>query len=888
MTKPWQFIIISLTFVALTIGLIIGISRTQFSTSVIDLLPNDRTDYEILQEFAEQGQGRLLTLHLFSEQDPVSPAAEAAFLRVLRSSPHFENVWLADSSALNATAENLFKNRYQWMLPKWLEIHFQDWSSNSSITSDELAERVIEQMDHYLASPGGIALVNTIPSDPFILMELALDSTDFLNQSLKKVGLNIWARQLASPFSSEGQKPVFEAVEAAYKAACEEMPNLKMEYSGVSRFAAASKEGIKEEIERLNLLALILVFIVTAFWVRSFRTTLNIFFVLAVALAAAVTTVLLAFPTVHIISLVIGSILTGIAVDYAFHLLLKERRGLESWAVTRAVVTGSTSSTLGFILLLWAPLPFLKQVGAFVGSGLIAALLTALLIRPAQPNATRQEPWLLNPFSMPAWTGILLVLISVPGLFFIVWKDSIYDLEYPLPELKASEERLRWKSPTEEQQSVYLIHGSSLTSARKRLQELHLKEEHSELLHLGTWIADLKTARSAHQFFKDKTEFTAVLLQKLEYCDYHTEAFKPFLESWSAYIDSEINDTIYDDLLTQFAATLPGPLASLLHKGQQHSWFMALSPHVLQPLSADGVIQLDQASILSEAFSSYRKTIISFGGFCLLGLSIGVLFIYGPALGAAALVIPTIAVFSAYGILGYFGAEMSLFHVVGTLLAFCISLDYSLFGVVAHQRHFRLPASVSISAATTLGAFAILSSSKIPAIQQLSTTILIIISMNLLLIMAGWPWVRRGAVPSRWCFRKLPHGLEAYFIKSTQTISEHHIETICDPQLANHYSPEWIIEAMAQSAALLLAYNKTTEKQPRFGMLVVVQEFKLPPESSPLPTKLYCEIESLSENREGLLVFKGSCIDNDNTVLAESHFSIFIPAEEGSSISKHG
>lgn len=877
MDKQKQFIFISLGVVALIAALVISIPRTEFTSSVVDLLPNEKIEFKILRELGEHDQGRLLTIRLFSKYDTVSTSTGQLFLETLQQNPHIETVWLADESALEAAGANLFKNRYQWLLPNWLEQSFPEWKKDRSIDSNLLAQKVVEKMDRYLASPEGTTLVELIPKDPFILMEHVLNSTTWLNQPLEKNGSTLWVRQRFSPFTEAGQTPVFEALETALLEARELTPSLEMEYSGVSRFAAASKAGIKGEIQRLNLLGLLLVLTVTAYWVRSFRLTLQIFLVVGIALATAATTVILVFPSVHIISLVIGSILTGIAVDYAFHLILAEPRGLNKQTITKAVVTGSISSAFGFIILLWAPLPFLKQVGAFVGSGLIAALLTALVLRFGKRNQPPRRLWLLNPFSLPAWTGPLLVLLSTPGLRSIEWKDRINDLEYPLPELKSIEQRLRWQSQPDEPQTLYLAYGDSLMSARERLQQLNFDSNNAQLLHLGRWIPDLESIQATHKYFKDQSEFASVLRQTMEDHGYYSKEFDAFFESWETYLHSDINEITYSSAVAQFAATLPGPLASLVHAGEELSWFMALGSSSFQQQETDGIIQLDQAKILSSAFLSYRQTVIFFSGFCLMGLSIAVLSIYGLTRGAAALALPTVSVLTAFGICGYFGTSLGLFHVVGTLLAFCISLDYALFSVVAHHKHCRLPASVSISAITTIGAFFILTTSSIPAIQQLSVTILLIISMSLLLITAGWPFVRRGAVPGRWSFRLLPHGEEALFIRNVETLSETNIETRCESNLANHLEAEWILEAMAQSAAVLLAYNKGKQNQPRSGMIVVVQQFKRHLELDSLDPPLSCKVESLTDGEEGLLLFKGSCSDKKDTTVAESAFSIFIP-----------
>jgi predicted hotdog family 3-hydroxylacyl-ACP dehydratase len=126
----------------------------------------------------------------------------------------------------------------------------------------------------------------------------------------------------------------------------------------------------------------------------------------------------------------------------------------------------------------------------------------------------------------------------------------------------------------------------------------------------------------------------------------------------------------------------------------------------------------------------------------------------------------------------------------------------------------------------------------------------------------------------------LPHGEQARFITHVETISGNRVHALCDPLLAAHLQPEWTIEAMAQTAAVFLAHTRAKSSQRRSGMLVVVQQCRLQSPAKQLDLPIICEVESLNDATEGLLLFKGTCHDEGDTLLAEATFTIFIPPME--------
>src|SRR5690606_26876281 len=132
-----------------------------------------------------------------------------------------------------------------------------------------------------------------------------------------------------------------------------------------------------------------------------------------------------------------------------------------------------------FALLLLAELPLIRQLGVFVGAGLLGALGVAVVY-----FSTVREPYLaarefrgggaLPPAFRRGLRRVLagVAILALPGLFRVTWRDDIRELEVPAPELRAEDARIRAAFGRSDDATVYLTHGDTLDEARLALPEL--------------------------------------------------------------------------------------------------------------------------------------------------------------------------------------------------------------------------------------------------------------------------------------------------------------------------------------------------------------------------------------------------------------------------------
>src|SRR5690606_38115642 len=99
--------------------------------------------------------------------------------------------------------------------------------------------------------------------------------------------------------------------------------------------------------------------------------------------ATAVLACLLVFGRIHLVALIFGASLVGVAIDYTLHWLGNRFRGgaiqpLAEAVLLRALGVALLTSVLGFGLLTLAPFPGLRQIALFFAAGLSGAWLTVM------------------------------------------------------------------------------------------------------------------------------------------------------------------------------------------------------------------------------------------------------------------------------------------------------------------------------------------------------------------------------------------------------------------------------------------------------------------------------------------------------------------------------
>lgn len=90
------------------------------------------------------------------------------------------------------------------------------------------------------------------------------------------------------------------------------------------------------------------------------------------------------FGEVHILTLVFGATLLGICVDYVFHMLCATATGLSGPEAGEKLLKPLSLSLLttgiGYAVMIFSPMPGLRQMAVFCIAGLMAAYCNMLFV----------------------------------------------------------------------------------------------------------------------------------------------------------------------------------------------------------------------------------------------------------------------------------------------------------------------------------------------------------------------------------------------------------------------------------------------------------------------------------------------------------------------------
>jgi predicted exporter len=737
----------------------------KISTDVLDLIPADEQAPELtlVRSLASQAEARTMFLELTDANGrPAAPEAAARFAAKLGSEPAFDQVVnLNDPAVRDGIGRELFDQRFTLLFPIWLENRAAAHAKSGGAPAEFsawLAKDAATSLSHFLNTPEALAFEDLIPADPLLLMPAAVDRLKGGVSLVQAVGpasnppTLVWARLSASPLSEAGQAPAFAAIERAIHATQAEFPAFDVAYTGVNRFAAASRARIEREVTWLNALSLAAVLAVAFTFIRGVHRGLHLLPVVLLSILGAWVGVTVAFDRIHVLVFVIGSLLTGVAIDYGFYLFMQPPSGPgeDYWAKVRRLAKPLLASCLttvaGFSLMLFSELPFIRQLGVFVGAGLLSALAAAVVY-----FSTVRDPFLEarafrgggavppGPRRQLRRALIGLWIAALPGLALLQWRDDIRELEIPSPDLKREHARITALFGEQENRTVYLTYGTTIAEARDALGKLEswlaATGGHSMGVGLGTVVPTAATHAAAVRFVRDHPEFAPQLRDALAAAGFEVAEFSAFFDSFAKYAAAP-RESDFEDTLAALPAKLAGPTGLLLHVGRPLSWFVTLvqDAPVAAPPAETHTVSASQLQTLNQLFGRYRQSALwlSLTGLAIVGA--GVFLTYGWRDGARIFAIPCGACLGLFGLFGWIGHPLNLFHLLGAFLGVCLTHNYSIFSATSAYRREPPPVSVRMSALTTAASFGVLALSGIPVVRALGVTVASMVIVALMVI----------------------------------------------------------------------------------------------------------------------------------------------------------
>lgn len=526
--------------------------------------------------------------------------------------------------------------------------------------------------------------------------------------------------------------------------------------TGAVIFADYSQQQAKYESTIMGGLGISLTLLLLLLVFRSLRI-LWLFLPISVGMVAGITATISCFGQIHILTLVIGTSLVGVLIDFPLHwltssLFLRRWNGNQAMAKLRLTFFVSLLVTLlGYALLGFTALPILKQTALFSGMALIFAVLTTFLYLPLffrhyqsgkslflrrilQINFHVKINSLLNKILFVVSTGFIVV-----GLQKSYWQDDIRQWVAMPTEL------------IEQAQKIRQITGIDLSN-----QYLLITAENNEQLLQKDQILTEKLQRFAQE--NNLIKFQSLsqwIMSKKQQAEFIQQLKNIPAESYSVFDEIGIpKDMIRHSLkklekqpivsLEQALNTELGKVWKNLYLGELDRGKVASiikvsglnNPKILEQIVNNrDIYWQDKPAHLNQLFEQTRNQaawlkLLSFGLAALL-----LWRMFGISQTLKMLSIPLISVVCTVAILGWLNITISLFAMFGLLLVSVIGIDY-----IAYMQTAKEPLSIkrftiSLAALTTLISFALLGLSSTPAVASfgLSVSLGVLISLGMIL-----------------------------------------------------------------------------------------------------------------------------------------------------------
>ncbi len=527
-------------------------------------------------------------------------------------------------------------------------------------------------------------------------------------------------------------------------------------------FAASGQQQATREITWVGGGATfgILLLLLLAF--RRWRVLLAFVPVLVGMLFGTVACVTL-FGHLHVMTLVLGASLIGVAVDYPLHYLSKSwsLKPWHSWPALRITLPGLSlslaTSCIGYLALAWTPFQALTQIAVFSAAGLLGAYLTAVCLLPALLKGTELRPaqWPLRVCEVLLRVRetllrkvgnrlllALLVLFCGGGLWHLTSKNDIRQWVAAPPALQAEAQavaRITGYQPTSQ---FFLVHAADQQQLLER--QAALGERLERLVSQGK----LQGYQSLDQVVSLPRE-----QQQLQ------DSLKQLPGFWQPLLDLGVPASALQNELTQLQAlpiqdidsALKGPLSEpwrLLWLGPQADGvagmvsLRGLNNADLLRAQTEGLPGVQLVDRLGELNQVFAATQVSAAELKLASCALIVLLLILPfGLGGALRIIalPLLAALCSLASLGWLGQPLTLFSLFGLLLVTAISVDYAIL-----MREQIGGAAVSLlgtllAALTTWLSFGLLAISSTPAVSNFGLAVSLGLAFSFLLA----PWAAR-------------------------------------------------------------------------------------------------------------------------------------------------
>jgi predicted exporter len=557
--------------------------------------------------------------------------------------------------------------------------------------------------------------------------------------------------------SMTAQETVLPLLQQAAAAARKAAPQVELIHAGVILHAANASAQASGEVSTIGIGSLLGIILLMWFAFHSFKPIALILLSIAIGCLGALSVCAVLFDRIHLMTLVFGASLIGVAQDYGIYFLtnrLSAEPQLDSPALLKRLLPGLSltllAAVIGYMGLALTPFPGLRQMAMFSALGLVFAWLTVVawfpvliagrtlksgaLVRRYGGALARWPLLRMNRATLAA--ALLFVLAAGFGISRLGANDDIRLLQNPPKHLIDDQIKLSklLDAPTPVQ--FFLVRGDSVEmvlqreeTLKQRLDPLIAQHRISGYQAMSNWVPSARTQQARRELLDAKLLADDGPLAGLAA---QTGEDRHWIAATRDGLKAAGTPLTMDDFLKTPASEpwrhlwlgqTEGVYASIVAlRGLQS----AAVPQLQQAAQGlDGVQWVDKVAEISSVLGRYRQ----YMGWVVAGAYAVVFALLFPRYRRRTwrVLAPTaLASLATLALLGYASQHLQLFHVLALMLLLGVGVDYGIFMQEHPDRRNTTPwLAVGMSAANTILSFGLLGLSKTPALQAFGMTMLL-------------------------------------------------------------------------------------------------------------------------------------------------------------------
>ncbi|QDE29766.1 MMPL family transporter [Shewanella polaris] len=758
-------------------GLIQWQQGAHIQTDILAMLPHLQQDKltETALKRVEQQLANQVYIAVIADNDNQAISATQQLMNSLDKQPQqpFIHIRSGADDHLQDLAKVYFEHRFTLLTAEQAkDIETDNW------------RQLLNAAQNQLYSAFGFANSQLLSNDPLLMFPanlLALSPNNalriqqgiLLTNTTEGVAAIVMAKGRDSAFSPTAQQQQIQALESAFSQVTQHYPDVSFLKAGALFHAIAATESAKQEISRIGLISMLGIILLVWLAFRSIMPLFAALLTLTTGVVFAFVATLSIFGELHLLTLVFGTSLIGVAIDYSFHFYCEKQAHPNNNAtdtlkqIFPALTLALATSASAFIAIGFTPFPGMQQVAVFCAAGLVGAYLTLLLVFPLLGNhALKPTPGLtlaqgylallqriFTPNQLWQKIAIAALLIGLATILFFGLSQT--DSNDDIRQLQQSPEAIT----TEENQLRQLLSGGTdnqfiLVSGPNEQTLLQTLEQLTPVLDKAVTDGELDQAISLSRFIPSIAKQQQHYQLQQQLYEQHLDEIISEMgldDNISTSLMAQLNHAesqwltptmvlaqANDDLQTLWigaiqttdqtqlfgAIVLLGgihSLATLEQRLTEHKW----------PL---GQVQLiDKVGDISHLMGKYRQLTLQLLMWVFALASLLFSIKYGIKLAFAIVAVPALSVLLTLACLALVGSSISLFHALALILVLGIGIDYSLFFAEAKQTSRGVMMAIFMSACSTLLAFGLLALSQTHAIHFFGLTLLFGISFSFLL-----------------------------------------------------------------------------------------------------------------------------------------------------------